>query len=146
MNGDHWKQNGGCEVRLMNPKMGQRRASLAVEKKKTLVNGQGQIVQSGNYSHSSFRAALIDEKTKEHSTKDYYNYTSNRIVLYSDKQGVRCVKAGDLVPVFEKSNTEPKQMHKAKLLKCKSIVNVAVFNVRISNTVYQLPDLTTSAA
>ena len=47
---------------------------------------------------------------------------------------------GALVPGFEKSDTDPKP--KPKLLRCKNIVNIVLFNIRTSNTENQLPELT----
>ena len=48
-----------------------------------------------------------------------------------------------LAPVFEKSATELK--HKQKLLKCKSCIQIEIFNVRNLNRIGQQPELTASA-
>ena len=62
----------------------------------------------------------------------------NSITLHVDKQGAYSVEVGALASVVEKSVTEPK-------LRCESIVDIATFNVRTSNT-NQLLELTASAA
>ena len=48
-----------------------------------------------------------------------------------------------LAPVFKKSATEHKL--KQKLLKCKSTIQIATFNVRTLNIIGQLPELTASS-
>ena len=70
----------------------------------------------------------IDEKKL--STKNYYDSNPNHIALCTDK-GVCSAEVGTLVLVFEKSAAEPK----SNLLKCKSIVNIVIFNVRTLNTI-----------
>ena len=45
----HGKQHGGCEVRQMNPKLGQWQTSPDALQKTSKVNSQEQIVQSENY-------------------------------------------------------------------------------------------------
>ena len=59
------------------------------------------------------------------------------------KKGVRPAEVGALAPVFKKSATELKL--KQKLLKCKSTIQIAIFNVRTLNRIGQLPTLTASA-
>ena len=56
-NGSDGMWYGGCEVRRMNPKAGQWRASPDAGQ----INGQDQIVQSVNYYLSSIRVASINE-------------------------------------------------------------------------------------
>ena len=65
------------------------------------------------------------------------------IMLRSGKKGACPAEVGALIPVFEKSATELKL--KQKLLKCKLIIQIATFNVRILNRIGQLPELTASA-
>ena len=58
-------RHGRFEVRWMNPKLGQWRASSDVGwKKNSLGNGQNLIVHSGNYWYSSLSVASIDEKIR----------------------------------------------------------------------------------
>ena len=59
------------------------------------------------------------------------------------KKVARPAEVGALVPVFEKSATELKL--KQKLLKCKSTIQIATFNVRNLNVIGRLPELTASA-
>ena len=65
----------------------------------------------------------------------------NRIALRAGKKRVCPVEIGALAPVFEKSATVLKL--KPKLLKCKSIIQIVTFNIRILNEIGQL--LTASA-
>ena len=63
---------------------------------------------------------------------------SNRIALRVGKKGLCPAEIGALAPVFEKSATELKQ--KQNLLKCKSPIQIATFNVRTLNRIGQLLD------
>ena len=56
----------------------------------------------------------------------------NCIALRTGKKGARSTEIGALATVFKKSATE-------KLLKFKSIILIATFNVRNLNRIYQLP-------
>ena len=67
----------------------------------------------------------------------------NCITLHMGKKRTHLAEVGAQAPVFEKSATELKQ--KQKLLKCKSIIQIATFNVRTLNRIGQLPELTASA-
>ena len=67
---------------------------------------------------------------------------TNRIALHVGKKGARPAEAGALASVFEKSATELKQ---SKLLKCKQTLQIATFNVRTLNRIWQLPELIASA-
>ena len=67
----------------------------------------------------------------------------NRIALCAGKKGVRPAEVGALALVFEKSATELKQ--KQKFTKCKSIIQIATFNVRNLNRIGQLREQTASA-
>ena len=67
----------------------------------------------------------------------------NCIVLCVGKKGLHPAEVGTLAPVFEKSATELKL--KQKLLKFKSTIQIATFNVRTLNRIGQLPELTASA-
>ena len=67
----------------------------------------------------------------------------NRIALRESKKGARPAEFGALAPVFEKSATELKL--KQKLLKSKSTIQIATFNVRTLNRIGQLAELATSA-
>ena len=60
-----------------------------------------------------------------------------------DKKGACPAEVGALAPVVEKSATELKL--KQKLLKCKSTIQIATFNVRTLNRIGQLLELTASA-
>ena len=59
------------------------------------------------------------------------------------KKRARPAGVGTVAPVFEKSTTELKL--KQKFLKCKSTIQIAIFNVRTSNRLDRLPELTASA-
>ena len=67
---------------------------------------------------------------------------TNRIALRAGKKGARPAEVGALASVFEKSATELKQ---SKLLKCKQTLQIATFNVRTLNRIWQLPELIASA-
>ena len=54
----------------------------------------------------------------------------NRIALQAGKNGARPAEVGALAPEFEKSATELKL--KQKLLKCKSAIKIATFDVEYS--------------
>ena len=107
-------------------------------------NGQDRSVWLGNYCCSSIRVACVD-KNKNSQRKITMTHTqttcSNCIVLHVGKNGARSAEVGALASVFEKSATELKQ----KLPKCKLTIQIAPFNVRTSNRIGQLPELTASA-
>ena len=63
---------------------------------------------------------------------------------HADKQVTHSAEVGALDPVYKKTVIEPKPELKLKLIRCKSIVNIARFNIRTLNTVNQLPELTAS--
>ena len=65
----------------------------------------------------------------------------NRIAFRGDTKEARPAEVGALASVFEKSATELKQ----NLLKCKSSIQTATFNVITLNRMGQLPELTASA-
>ena len=67
----------------------------------------------------------------------------NCIALHKGKKGVRSTEVWALASVFEKSPTELKQ--KQKLLKCKSTIQMATFNIRTLNRKCQILELTASA-
>ena len=67
----------------------------------------------------------------------------NHIALREGKKGAHPAEVGALAPMFEKSATEFKL--KQKLLKCKTTMQIATFNVRTLNRIGQLPELTASA-
>ena len=56
---------------------------------------------------------------------------------------MRSAEVRALAPVFEKSATE--LQHKQKLLKCKSTIQIATFNVITLNKIGHQPELTSSA-
>ena len=58
------------------------------------------------------------------------------------KKGVHPADVAALATVFKKSATELKL--KQKLLKCKSTIQIATFNIRTLNRIGQLPKLTAS--
>ena len=60
------------------------------------------------------------------------------------KKGAFCLEWSS-VPSVKKSATELKRKQKKKILKCKSTVQVATFNVRTLNRIGQQPEITTSA-
>ena len=68
---------------------------------------------------------------------------ANRIALRAGKKGARPAEIGALASEFEKSAIELKL--KQKLLKYKSTIQIATFNVRTLNRIGQLPELTASA-
>ena len=68
---------------------------------------------------------------------------SNRIALRAGKQEVHSAEIG-FDPSVQRSATE--LIPKPKLLRCKNIVNITIFNVRTLNTLNQLPELLTYAA
>ena len=111
------------------------------------VNSHDQIVQSGNYSYSSLRVASIDEVKKYSHRKIIMTLTQNiypnRITFCTSKKGAGSAEVGVLALMFEKSITELK--HKQKFLKCKSIINIATFNVRTLNRIEHLSELSVSA-
>ena len=74
--------------------------------------------------------------------KDYHDSYSNYITFCVGKKRVHSTEVGALTPVFEKSATELKQ--KQKLLKCKSTIQIATFNVRTLNRTGHLPELKAS--
>ena len=63
---------------------------------------------------------------------------TNHITLCAGKQGGHSAEVGTLDQVFKKSFTELKP----KLLRCKNSVHTVTFNVKILNTVNQLPEST----
>ena len=67
----------------------------------------------------------------------------NHIALRAGKIGACPAEVGALAFVFEKSAIELKL--KQKLLKCKSTIQIATFNVRTLNRIGQLPRLRASA-
>ena len=86
-----------------------------ISKRTSSVNGQDQIVQSGNYCYSSIRVASIDE---EKIYKNIHRKTTmtliqarcpNHIAFHASKQSTHSAEVRDLVPVFKKSTIEPKQ-------------------------------------
>ena len=66
----------------------------------------------------------------------------NRIALRAGKKGARPDEAGALASLFEKTATELIQQ---KLLKIKQPIQIATFNVRTLNKIWQLPELIASA-
>ena len=109
-------------------------------------NSLVQIVRSGNYCCSSIRAASIDENKNSHRkiTMTHTQTTCpNHFVLRAGKKGARPAEVGALASVFEKSATERKL--KQKLLKCKRTIQIATFNVKTSNRIGQLSELTALA-
>ena len=64
----------------------------------------------------------------------------NCIPLRAGKKELCPAEVGSLDPMFKKSATELEQ--KQKLLKCKSTIQIATFNVRTLNRIGQLPELT----
>ena len=66
----------------------------------------------------------------------------NGITIHAGKKGVRSIEVGVLTTVFKKSGTEFK--HKHKLLKCKSTIQIATFNVRTLNRIGQQLEQTAS--
>ena len=85
----------------MNLKLSQR-----VSGRISLVNGQDQIVYSGNNCYSG---AFVDEE--KNSQQNIFmtllkTVCPNRIDLHVGKQGVGSAEIGALVPVFDKSATE----------------------------------------
>ena len=63
----------------------------------------------------------------------------------ADKKWACPTEVGALTPVFEKSATERKLKKNQTLLKCKSTIQIATFNVRTLYRIGQLPELTASA-
>ena len=66
----------------------------------------------------------------------------NCIPLHVSKKEACSAEVGALTPVFEKSATELK--HKQKLLKGKSTIQIATFNIRTLNRIGQLAELRAS--
>ena len=66
----------------------------------------------------------------------------NHIALHVGKNGAGPAGVRALASMFEKSATEFRL--KQKLLKCKSTIQKATFNVRTLNRLSQLPELTAS--
>ena len=66
----------------------------------------------------------------------------NHMALHTGKKRAYYAKVGALAPVLKKSATELK--HKQKLLKCKSTIQIATFNVRSLNRIGQQLELTAS--
>ena len=66
----------------------------------------------------------------------------NRIALRAGKKGACSNEIGALASVFDKSATELKQ---TKILKCKSTIQIATFNIRTLSRIGQQPELTASA-
>ena len=67
------KEHGGCEVRQVNGML-----HLMLGERTPQVNGQDQIVQSGNYSYSFIKVVSIDE-IKIKPLKYHYDFYSNYI-------------------------------------------------------------------
>ena len=67
----------------------------------------------------------------------------NRITLHTGKKETRSAEVRAQAPGFEKSTRELK--HKQKLIKYKSTMQIATFDVRTLNRIGQLPELTASA-
>ena len=138
----HGKQRDGCK--------GWRRVhdspNQVLGGRTPQVNGQDQIVWSGNYCCSSFWVASVDENKNSHR-KIIMTQTQttcrNGIALRAGIKGTRSAGVGALGLVFEKSATELKL--KQKLLKCKSTIQIATFNVRTLNRIGWLLELTASA-
>ena len=57
----------------------------------------------------------------------------NYIAHQMGKQGTHSAEVGALVPVSERSATEPKP----NILRCKNIVNIESFNIRTLNSINQ---------
>ena len=71
-----------------------------------------------------------------------HNIRPKGIEPHIDKQEARFAEMGTLNRVFKKSALEPKP----KLLKCKNLVDMVIFNVRRLNTINQVTELTIFAA
>ena len=87
-------------------------------------------------------------RIKTQPSKDYRDSCSNHLSKphcssRGKKKGMRPAEVTAMVPVFEKSATELKL--KQKLQKCKSTIQIAIFNVRTFNKLDQQPELTASA-
>ena len=66
----------------------------------------------------------------------------NRIAFSACKKRVHSAEIGSLAAVLKKSTTELK--HKQNLLKCKSTIHVATFNIRTLSGISQLLEVTVS--
>ncbi len=109
------------------------------------VNGQDQIVQSGNYCYSFIRLVSIDEiKNKAIEISPWLLlklYVQTGLPFAQVKKEVCSADAGALASVFEKPATvKPKQ----KLPKCKSTIHIVIFNVRTLNGIGKQTELIAS--
>ena len=68
----------GSSMVDVNPTLGQRRGSSDTRQKTPQVNGEDQMLQSGNYTHSSLRVVSIDE-IKVQPRKDYHESNSSHV-------------------------------------------------------------------
>ena len=80
-------------------------------------------------------------------SKNYHDSHSNHVSKPQrpsrGKKEARSVEVGALAAVLENSTTELK--HRQNLLKCKSIINVAIFKVGTLKRIGEVPELTASA-
>ena len=104
------------------------------------LNGQDQIVRSGNYCCSPIRVTFRDENKNMTHTQ---TICSNSIALRAGKKGARPAKVGALASVFYKSATELKL--KFFYWNANAQLQIVTFNVRTLNRIGQLPELTASA-
>ena len=105
-----------------------------------MVKGLDQILQSRNYCYSSIRVVPIDEiksSLRKITMSQIQIVCSNCIILCAGKQEAGSAEVEALATVFKKSATKLKP--KTKFLRSKNIVNIVVFNVRMLNSVNQLP-------
>ena len=145
INGSDGEHHGGCEVRRMNPKMGQRHAS-------TDAGWNNFIGQQSGSNSSVWKLQLLINKSGIYWREEKKNRQgkismtliqivyANHITLREGKQGTNSADFGAPAPGFEKSAWDFKPKSKLKLLKCKNTVNINPFNVRSLNSVNQLPD------
>ena len=123
------KLHGECEVRRLIPMSAKRHASPDAGRKNPMVNGQDQIVLSENNSYSSIRVVSMD-KVKIQPSKDYHDSHSAQ------------VKKRSILVSLELRHQLQNSKHKQKLLKCKSTIHIATFNIRTLNRIGWLLEMT----
>ena len=135
-----------CEVRRMNPKLGQRQASDA--RRKNLMGkrpGSNSLVRKLLfliYKGCAYWCGKNSQR-KINITRIQTVYP-NHIAFCGVKQEAHSIKIGALTQKIEKSVIKLK--HKPKLVKCKNSVNIPTFNVMTLNKANQLPELIAFAA
>ena len=115
----------------------QRHARHMLGEQPSQVNGQDQLVKSGNYCCLSIWVTSIAEENSHRkiSKTRIQTRSSNRIAIHTGYQEMHSAVVGTRTPLMEKLAIE-----------LKTTFNVATFNICTLNTINQLPKLISSSA